>query len=104
MSHDSSDPRASSRYEAKYRACEMRREILLNEIRDEREKTLEKILRKKKSLRAAETHLLEERKAVEEKIKLLQEEIDLIDTHLTEQRTKIHEVSSFVFLGKIAHR
>jgi hypothetical protein len=101
------DPRASSRYQAKYRACEMRREILMNELLQEKEKTLEKILRKKKSLRAgwhplhllllkpplAEAHLLEEKRLVEEKIKLLREESELIDTHLQDQRTKITEVS-----------
>lgn len=76
----------------------MRKEILLNEIRDEREKSLEKILRKKKSLRAAESHLLEERKAVVEKMKLLEEELELIDAHLVEQQTKISEVRESIDL------
>lgn len=49
---DVSDPRAESRYKAKYDACKMRREILVNELHDEREKNLEKIIRKKKSLKA----------------------------------------------------
>jgi hypothetical protein len=117
-----SDPRASSRYEAKYQAFKMRKDILLNELHDEKAKTLDKILKKKRSLKSgpcyshgssaflthptlhlfpppplflsfsAEAHLLEERRNVEEKIQLLREEIDLIDTHLQEQRTKIAEV------------
>ena len=49
-----SDPRAESRYKAKYDACKMRKEILINELRDERERNLEKILRKKKSLKAGD--------------------------------------------------
>jgi hypothetical protein len=46
-----SDPRASSRYEAKYQAFKMRKDILLNELHDEKAKTLEKILKKKRSLK-----------------------------------------------------
>jgi hypothetical protein len=47
-----SDPRASSRYEAKYQAFKMRKDILLNELHDEKAKTLDKILKKKRSLKS----------------------------------------------------
>eukprot|EP00602_Paraphysomonas_sp_CaronLab_P008744 CAMPEP_0185035806 /NCGR_PEP_ID=MMETSP1103-20130426/27822_1 /TAXON_ID=36769 /ORGANISM="Paraphysomonas bandaiensis, Strain Caron Lab Isolate" /LENGTH=327 /DNA_ID=CAMNT_0027573065 /DNA_START=22 /DNA_END=1005 /DNA_ORIENTATION=- len=84
--------RNSSRYEARYRSCEMRHGILVNELEHEKTVALEKIVKRKRTIKNAEEHLRAERKVVTDKMALLQEELELIDKYLMEQETKMKDV------------
>eukprot|EP01038_Epipyxis_sp_PR26KG_P009337 gene9337-12581_t len=87
----SSSSSSRSRYVSQLKSCEMRYEILHNELE---EFLLEQdmLISKKKKIKDATDHLLSEKNKIDSKISLLLEEKELINSHLTNQDKKNSEL------------
>jgi hypothetical protein len=78
-------------FKARLQSCEMRVEILMNELDSVKEST-NTVRKKMSSVEAARRVLLHEREIVDKKILQLVEEKELIDAHLSEQNDKLEQV------------
>lgn len=82
-----------SHYRARLKSCEMRIEILLNELRAA-EGESRAASKRVASATSARVLLEKERDSVDERIAHLMEEKALVESHLADQQARLHEVSA----------